>query len=395
MKHQENFRELIELLLSNRISPEQKKKLSEWIDQPEYREDLYALIKDSYYLHADDSEDSMENALEFLSGLKQKMAALPPATIKKTGYWRPFTRWAAAAVLVLTIGAGAYFFSIKKKVQPIQLSQAQRFTNDVQPGGNKAILILADKSAISLDDAKNGELASQGGSSVTKKDGAVQYNKVAGKDMDLVYNTIRTPSGGQYQLTLSDGTKVWLDSRSSIHFPTVFQGASREVDITGQVYFEIAGNPRQPFIIKAKDQQVQVLGTAVNINAFDSAGGVTTTLAEGAVNVLEAGSSLLLKPGQGAQIDAQGSLLLIPHPDMEETLAWKDGLFHFNGSGITTIMDQVARWYDVEVIYKNEIQGSFVADIPRSVPISKLLILLELTKHVHFLIEGKKITVMK
>src|SRR5258708_3499788 len=174
MKHQENFRELIELLLSNRISPEQKKKLSEWIDQPEYSEDLYALIKDSYYLHADDSEDSMENALEFLSGLKQKMAALPPATIKKTGYWRPFTLW-------------AHF-------------------------------------------------------------------------------------------------------RSSIHFQTVFQGASREVDITGQVYFEIARNPRQPFIIKAKDQQVQVLGTAVNINAFDSAGGVTTTLAEGAVNVLEAGS---------------------------------------------------------------------------------------------------------
>jgi len=304
-------------------------------------------------------------------------------------------RWAAAAALIGMVGGAAWFFAEKNKGRPTPLTRAQRFGNDVQPGGNKAILVLGDQSAIALDDAKNGELASQGGSKIVKKDGAILYNKMAGKDTALVYNTISTPSGGQYRLTLADGTKVWLDSRSSIHFPATFRGQHREVDITGQAYLEIAANARQPFIIKAKGQQVQVLGTSVNINAFEEDGGVTTTLAEGAVKVREAGSTLLLKPGQGAQMDGKGNLGLIPHPDMEETLAWKEGLFHYNGAGITTIMNQLARWYGVEIIYQDKIPGSFVADIPRDVPVSKLLTLLELTKHVRFTIEGKKIIVMK
>jgi transmembrane sensor len=407
MTHQENFRELIELFLSNRISPEQKEKLSEWIDLPEYRDDLYALIKDSYYLHADGSEDSLENAHQFLNGLKQKMAgassmtALPPidedstTPMKKSNNRRPFIRWVAAAVLILTIGGATWFFAEKNKARTAPLTRAQRFGNDVQPGGNKAILVLADQSAIALDDAKNGPLATQGGSSIVKKDGIILYNKVPGKDTALVYNTISTPLGGQYQLTLSDGTKVWLDSRSSIHFPVTFRGPNREVDITGQAYFEIAANAQQPFLIKAKNQRVQVLGTSVNVNAFDEEGNVTTTLAEGAVKVLEAGNTLVLKPGQGAQMDGKGLLELIPHPDMEEILAWKEGLFHYNGAGITTIMNQLARWYGVEIVYQDKIQGSFVADIPRDVPVSKLLTLLELTKPVHCTIEGKKIIVMK
>lgn len=393
MPDRDRFRDLIERLLSNRITPGEMRELAEGLDHPVFAEELDAVLEDSFYQHADTQEERIEEALGYLETLRQRMEA-PPA--KKVIRFR-VVRWAAAAIVLLALGGATYFFSTPKNTPPPISALTRHFGGEVQPGGNKAILTLGDQSTIALDDAQNGQLASQGSSSIIKKDGTLRYAAAghsAGKDTAAVFNTITTPAGGQYRLVLADGTEVWLDSKSSIHFPVAFNGNTRNVDVTGQVYLEVAAHPGKPFFVRVQDQVVQVLGTSFNINAFDNEGGIKTTLAAGAVRVQEANNTLLLHPGEQARATGKGRLELVPHPDMPETLAWKDGLFHFDGTGIGAIMRQVARWYDVDIEYKGAVQGSFVADIPRSVPLTQVLQLLELTGHVRFRIADRKIIVM-
>lgn len=318
-----------------------------------------------------------------------------------------------AAAIVLVLLSGIVYQLFKKTNPPAVLSQKERFKNDVQPGTDKAILKLADGSIITLDSSAKGELAIQGRQEITGKDGALYYNKMASGIDSVLYNEVITPAGGQYRLILADGTKVWLDALSSIHFPISFPGAIREVEITGQVYFEVApshspggGEKKQPFIVhiipskggKAAGGQVEVLGTHFNINAFDDES-IKTTLVEGKVKVSSMINSkwAMLNPGQQAIFGQSGKSpdIMIQTPDMQEVLAWKDGLFYYNGADIETIMQQVSRWYGVQVYYKDVPKEKFVAEIPRTVPLSTLLSLLELTKQVHFKIEGKTITVMQ
>jgi ferric-dicitrate binding protein FerR (iron transport regulator) len=266
-------------------------------------------------------------------------------------------------------------------------------TRDVLPGGNKAILVLADKTTISLDSASSGTVATQGQSNVFKSGHSLVYEPTerVAPDTAMLFNTVITPTGGQYHLVLSDGTKVWLDSRSSLQFPPAFGKGSREVKMTGQAYFEVADNPAHPFLVHVGDRTVSVLGTKFNINAFPEEGMVKTTLAEGSVKVQSEGHVLLLHPGQQAMESRQ----LVEHPDMEETLAWKEGLFRFNNATLPAVTRQLTRWYGVDFIYKDSVRASFVGDVPREVPLSRVLRLLELTKHVRFDINNKTITIMK
>ena len=334
---------------------------------------------------------------------------------RKTAKTKVLPVWfrVVAAAMVLLVMSGVIYQLTKKKPASHELSQKERFKNDVQPGTDKAMLKLADGSVIMLDSTANGKLAIHGQQQITNKDGALYYNKISSGNSGVLYNDVITPAGGQYKLTLADGTKVWLDALSSIHFPTSFPGERREVEITGQVYFEVAprvarGLPagrdegrmvKTPFIVKIKNRSgndmgiVEVLGTHFNINAYDNEAGTKTTLAEGAVRITQKSKTLLLQPGQQAFTDEQGNLQLLTNPDMQETLAWKDGLFYYNGANIETIMKQISRWYGVEVVYKDQVKETFVAEIPRYVPLSTLLALLELTRQVHFKIEGKTITV--
>jgi transmembrane sensor len=403
MPEKDHLKDLIELLLSNRIASGQMRELAQAMDDPAFMEGLDAVLRDSYYQHGDTTGDSMEDALKYMEVLRQRMQTVPPKRPARLFYmtsWVPAARWTVAALLLLAVSGAAYWYSIRKNTPPGETALVPHFGGEVQPGGNKAILTLGDHSTITLDDAQNGQLASQGGSSVIKKGGALLYNAV-GKDTGrpgnpapaIIYNTITTPAGGQYRLVLADGTAVWLDSKSSIRFPTAFHGGSRDVEVTGQVYLEVAPYPGKPFNVRVKDQVAEVLGTRFNINAFDNEQGIKTTLADGALRVRQGDHTLLLHPAEQAREDARGSLELVRKPDMAETFAWKDGLFHFSGTDIASIMRQVARWYDVDIRYDEAVQGSFVADIPRNVPLSQVLQLLELTGHVHFRIDGKKIIV--
>jgi transmembrane sensor len=359
-----------------------------------------------------DQEETLrrEMLVEILrgAGIEKSRVAL----MRKSPVWR----YAAAAVILLLIGTGGYF-RFFYQVHPVNAqSQAARFKNDVKPGGGKAVLTLANGSKIVLDSAGNGQIAQQGGVGVEHLgSGGLAYRVQTTKPTAVLYNTLETPRGGIYQLRLPDGTKVWLNSGSSIRYPVFFAGNLREVELRGEAYFEVAKNASAPFKVKInRKAEVEVLGTEFDVDAYENEPSIKTTLLEGSVRMAEALSaplvgvntskekpSVVLKPGQQAQLIARenagngGVQLKINNDvDLEEVTAWKNGLFRFNGESIETIMQNAARWYDVDVVYKTDNKLSFVATISRDVPISKLLKLLELTDRVHFQIDGKKITVL-
>ena len=391
MEVHEDLRELMELFLSNRITAEQHARLVTLMGEPGSEAILEIILKERFYGPADHTEDSMEEALQYLGRLKDRMNAVPASGAGRSLLrLRKWAGWAAAAVLVFAVASAFLLFRDRDKTA---LPQAVRFRNDVGPGGDKAILTLADGSRITLDSVRNGNLAVQGDALVYKKDGALSYQAVG--TTKPVYNTVSTPVKGQYRLTLADGTGVWLDALSSIRFPTAFSGSDREVQVTGQVYFEVRADPEHPFRVRVNDETVEALGTHFNINAYKDEPAVRTTLAEGLVRVLRDNDSVSLRPGQQA-VSAPGQKLdVVGSPDVEEILAWKDGLFHFNGTNIEMIMRQVARWYGVAVLYRDKVPKQFVGEIPRDVPLARVLSLLELTHHVHFAIEGQTIIVMK
>ena len=301
---------------------------------------------------------------------------------------------AASAIGVLLVSVFLLSDKIGKKEIVKSEINPQRFTNDVLPGGDKATLTLANGSTIVLDDAQNGTLAQQGNSKIIKLDGKLSYDPTSKNSREVVYNTISTPKGGQYQLELPDGSQVWLNATSSIHFPTSFIGTERRIEITGEAYFEIARDPNMPFIVTVNNAEVQVLGTHFNINAYNDEDNVKTTLLEGSVRFVIDGNINILRPGQQAQLTKEGMTKVVSNVDVDEVVAWKNGMFDFENAGIETVMRQLCRWYDVEVEYKGKADDLFIAEMRRNIKLSDALKALELTGKVKFDIQGKKIIVM-
>ncbi|WP_165806609.1 FecR family protein [Chitinophaga parva] len=314
---------------------------------------------------------------------------------RKARVMRIAYRWAAAAVVALLIGSGYFFLHTGSRAAVAP--QAQRFKNDVPaPVGSHAILTLASGRQILLDSAGNGLLAQEGSLAVRKnQQGALVYN---GAGSATAFNTVQVPTGGNaIHLVLADGSQVWVDAGSSLTYPTAFSAGTRPVTVTGQAYFEVTPDAHQPFQVKngADRSVVQVLGTRFNIRAFRDENRVTVTLADGAVRVTTDKSSQLLQPGQQAVSQSNGDIQLTTTADLEAVMAWKDGLFYFNGNDIPTIMSDLERFYNVEVVYQTNVDERFVARIPRDVPISRVLDLIEMTNLVHFKIEGRRITVIR
>ena len=312
-------------------------------------------------------------------------------------------------LLLLACGAGIIYrrSSAAKTTTPRVLSKAPRFKNDVQPGGDKAILTLADGSTIVLDSASDGALSSQGNARVIKLSrGRLAYQAVKGADnAGPVYNTISTPRGGQYQIELPDGSKVWLDANSSLRFPTAFTGKMRDVQLSGEAFFEVTGNPGQPFSVSVFPQEpgrgdelqrVQVLGTQFNIMDYADERFVKTTLVEGSVKVQDAGRESTVKPGEQAQLtrDHSAGVQVVHDADIDAAVAWKNGYFNFNKADIQTIMRQLSRWYDIEVSFRGGGGGDrvFFGGIQRNLPLTSVFGILE-KSGVKFSIDGKKVLV--
>jgi ferric-dicitrate binding protein FerR (iron transport regulator) len=303
-------------------------------------------------------------------------------------------RLVAAAVLLLAV-TGVWFFLVRQNRTSTVPSHVEIVKKDIAPGGNKAVLILADGTQVRLDSATNGQLARQGQANIVKQDnGLVTYDLSGGNSSGEVYwNTIVVPRGGQYRLILSDGSKVWLNAASSLRYPSAFTGKERSVEITGEAYFEVEKNTAMPFTVKVNDIRIEVLGTGFDIMAYNDEAAVRTTLLQGAVRVRKGDAAVLLRPGQQAGIQEGKDIKVINDVDADEVLAWKNNLFSFNDDDIATVMRQVARWYDVDIKYEGKVTQYFNGNISRKVNVSQLFKMLELTGTVHFRIEGNYILV--
>lgn len=316
---------------------------------------------------------------------------------KRRQILRVRTWYAAAAVILLILSSGLYFNNLKKKTPLIAKTESPRFKNDVLPGDNRAILTLDDGSQINLDDAQNGVLASEDNTDIRKiGSGQLEYS-ASGKLIETVkYNTLSTPMGGQYQLSLPDGSRVWLNSGSSIRFPTAFIGKERIIELKGEAFFDIRENKKMPFIVRTNNSMdIRVLGTQFNVMAYDDEKNINTTLLEGSVQILKESGTAFLEPGQAAILNKGTGKIKVAAADIEEAVAWKNGFFIFSNENIESIMRKVSRWYNVEVDYQGNLSNKdFVGTISRDKNISEILKMLELTGAIHFRIEGRRITVM-
>lgn len=319
----------------------------------------------------------------------------PVITFEKKSRIIPFIRIAAASLVIVIC---VLLWSTKSDKRDLVKNESKKelYKNDILPGGDKAILTLPDGTAIELDDAKNGNVVQQGNTNVIKTGGKIVYSVADKQSKDQVYNTITTPKGGQFQIELSDGTQVWLNAASSIYFPTSFSGKERRVQITGEVYFEVAKNSALPFMVSVSDAEIQVLGTHFNVMAYKEENILKTTLLEGSVKFIGGNTSIRLKPGQQSQLLPNKQTKVINGVDLEEVVAWKNGLFQFESSDIETVLRQLARWYDVEVIFKGKkVSDPFHVEIPRKTNLSDVLKALELSGGARFNIQGKRIVVMQ
>ncbi len=303
-------------------------------------------------------------------------------------------RRVAAAVLILALGAASYFiFRGNEPPKELVTNSKELPGNDVEAGAHKAILTLANGTQIELDDKTKGQLVIPGMGSVTNNDGKLVYDNPSVETSEMVYNTLSSARGQSYSLVLSDGSKLWLNAASSVRFPVVFTGKERIVEITGEVFFEVAKDARKPFKAKVKDMEIEVLGTRFDINAYPDELTVNTTLIEGAVKVSANNSEIRLSPGQQSQLLSNGNLQVVKNVNTDEIVAWKDGYFHFENADLHSILRQFSRWYDIEVVYEGELKNrKFLAIVSRNSSLASVLKMLN-ANNVQFRIEGKKLIV--
>ncbi len=305
-------------------------------------------------------------------------------------------RIAAAACVIGLLALSAFLWVSRdaKKEIPQAISNNKAVKNDVPAGRNKAILKLADGSTIVLDDAQKGALPPQGNTKVFKYEGKIAYEPGHAASKRILFNTISTPRGGQYQIILADGTSVWLNAASSLHFPTSFEGKERRVEVTGEAYFEVARNETVPFAVSITGAEIRVLGTHFNVMAYADEAIRKTTLLEGSVKFIKDELQTILKPGQQSQLAKSGQIKVVRNIDIEEVMAWKNGYFYFEKANIETVMRQLARWYNVDVVYRNKKTSDlFHVDIQRDTKLSEVLKALQLACGVQLKIEGQKVIV--
>ena len=308
-------------------------------------------------------------------------------------------RWwyAAAAILIFAI-AGVYFIKADKSNQTYTAANnIKKAPADIQPGSSKAVLTLSTGKSIVLDGAGNGLISQQGGTAISKTgNGLIVKNADGTTAADATaLNTITIPRGGKYDITLPDGTRVWLNSSSSLTFPTAFKGSERKISLVGEAYFEVAKNKNMPFKINVNGKQVvEVLGTHFNVTAYADERDITTTLLEGSVKINYQNKSTLIKPGEMAVNNLGAGVTVLP-ADIDEVMAWKNGMFMFNNENIISTMKKISRWYDVDVVFKGNMDHvNLIGNYSRNKSLTNLLKNIELMDKVHFVIEGRRITVI-
>lgn len=387
---------LIHKYLSNTASAEEEEELTSWYNTSNEKDIQWPVA-------------SEQEAAEIKGKILRKINQQIHPAAKVIPYYRR-RGWQATAAILIILGAGAWFW-FSRSTTPLAIAQSKTETKatEITPGGNKAVLILADGSKIILDSAGNTTLATQGKTQVIKlNNGQLAYQHDQNSEQpaaQILYNTIYTPRGGLFEIFLPDGSHVWLNAESSLKFPAAFTTAERTVELTGEAYFEIAKNPKQPFKVYFKQnlqnrQQhyIEVLGTHFNINAYEDEASIKTTLLEGKVKISaakrtgEEAQTAILTPGMQSSVAAHANIQT-RKVDTEEIIAWRNGLFNFNKADIKTVMRQIARWYDVDVAYQGPVSNDlFEGEIPRNSTLTEVFKILELSA-VHFKMEGRTVIV--
>jgi len=371
------------------LSAEEEEELMQWQQEDgnqkllEQLQDRKAVATELRQLKAYDTDSAVK-------GIFNQLGIAVPASVRKMN---PILRWSSVAALVL-ICLTATLFYIQHGGRAIQTPKLSNTRGAIPPGGNKATLTLANGSTILLDSARNGHLAFQGKTNIVKVDGQLTYKGTGATE--ILFNLISTPRGGQYAVILADGTKIWLNAASSLKYPTAFTGTSRSVELTGEAYFEVAGDKSKPFKVRLNGMDVQVLGTKFNIKAYLDDESVKTTLVDGSVKLsaVIAGEALL-KPGQQGIWSQQQPRFTIREVNTNNEIAWRNGYFAFDNENIHDIMKDLSRWYNVDIEFGNNlIEKKFGGTVSRYQNAEEVLEMLELTGSVHFNVKGKKIIVM-
>lgn len=313
-----------------------------------------------------------------LAGIRRRTA---PAPVRRL-LW---LKVSAAAAVALAIAAGVWMYGGKDAGPLVEAPPARQH---IAPGSNSAFLTLADGRRIPLDDVKAGDVASQGNIKITKTaSGEVVYEAQPGSGNTSgapALNTLSTPRGGQFRLLLPDGTRVWLNAASSLRFPAAFDGSERLVELTGEGYFEVAADKKKPFVVQAHSQRVKVLGTHFNVQSYTDEPFARTSLLEGSVEVTAGQRTARLAPGEQSSLNGKTGELVTGPADVSAAAAWKNGYFVFNDTYLSDVIRQLARWYDVQADMDRLPRIRYTGTIPRNVPLSAALDMLEITGNVKF-----------
>jgi transmembrane sensor len=383
------FANLISTQINQGLTPDEQLELDAWLAaDPSTQMGYNGLIEGDAQQSAIDfmnslSVDAAWNKVSAASGINQSVPIVKPSA-----RFRKRFAWGAVAAAVLAV---SFFISRTEMNQPGKSSTAPV---EISPGGNKATLTLADGKVIALDDVSNGDIAAEGNVQVIKLDGALRYN-ASSDNTEISYNTIQTPRGGKYQLVMSDGTLVWLNAASSLRFPVAFKGNERAVELTGEAYFEVRKSTKPFKVFLQNGSQIEVKGTAFNVNAYNDEEIMKATLVQGKINFLMEGKSQALVPGQQIRVrNEQAEIQVVEDVDVEEEIAWKNDLFIFKGMDVKSIMREISRWYDIDVIYKVKINPeTFSGIVSRKSNLSQVLKIME-EGGVRFEIEGRTIIVL-
>jgi len=386
--------DLINKYLLNEATAEEEKLLLNYYNTLQKNE-----LEWDEHLMGDEDSVKAELYSKVLLEIKAREAA-PKKIIFLRGWF------VAASVTFLLMASSVAFLYLKHDSSSLLTKNNSHslIKDDIAPGGNKALLTLANGSKIALDDASNSVLAQQAGVKITKTaHGQLVYTiekPLPGSETSaqLAYNSIETPKGGQYQVDLPDGSKVWLNASSSLKYPTNFIGNVRSVELTGEAYFEVAKNPKKPFQVVSSSQVIEVLGTHFNISSYTDEPSVKTTLLEGSVKVLstKTSQSKLLRPGEQSNINYLNKSFSVQQVNTEEVVAWKNGYFLFVDEDLKSVMSKFARWYNVDVEYRGNIDNlRFGGIVSRSKGLTQALKIIEQTGNVKIKIEGRRVTIMQ
>ncbi|KAF2508309.1 FecR family protein [Flavobacterium foetidum] len=359
------------------LTDEEKDKLDAWY--------LQQARNSTLHLNEYELEDSYEH-------LKSKLPIKQEA--KTVRLW---PRVAVAASVAILLGTGFFYFteSEEKAVQVVER------TKEIAPGGNRGILTLSNGKQIVLDDVSvQDTIAAEGEKQevtiTMNADGTISYvvnPNAAGNSDENSFNTLSTPTGGQYNIVLADGTKVYLNAVSSLKYPTQFNGDKRVVELEGEAYFEVAKNKNKPFIVKSDNQSIEVLGTHFNVHSYANESVVKTTLLEGSVAVTSKNQKAILKPGQQSDVSESFSKIKVREVDTEEAVAWKNGRFKFDNADLKNVMRQLERWYGIKVEYRGDVSDvRFSGGTFRNKNLSEVLKVLEFS-NIKFKVEGKTVIV--